>query len=286
MGRAQNLCAAIIVIKVSHELELKLELPPERAPPLARVPKFLGKDLAGPRRIEELESLYLDTAQGKLREHGISLRIRRNGSKNLQTIKWIKDSDLFDRGESETEIRGKRPDWKAARTAIGPLLTKKLRRSVKPLFKTKVRRTIYPVATEAAKIELAVDYGSIDVGGRSEPIRELELELKSGQSSELFRVARELSKAIPARLCLKSKAERAYELLNGGTPAVVKAGDIALSAGTEVAQAFRVIARSCLVQIVGNEAGVKAGNSEALHQIRIGMRRLRAAMSFFSRIVA
>src|SRR5205807_4790250 len=60
----------------------------------------------------------------------------------------------------------------------------------------------------------------------------------------------------------------------------------ALSAGTEVVQAFRVIARSCLVQIVGNEAGVKAGNSEALHQIRIGMRRLRAAMSFFSRIVA
>jgi inorganic triphosphatase YgiF len=166
------------------------------------------------------------------------------------------------------------------------LLSKKLRRSLKPLFKTKVRRTIYPVATGAAEIELAIDDGSIHAGRRSAPIRELELELKRGQSSELFRVARELSSAIPGRLTLKSKAEKGYELLNGKAPVAVKAGEIELYPGTNAAEVFRIIARSCLAQILANEAGVRSRDSEALHQIRIGLRRLRAATSFCSNIVA
>jgi inorganic triphosphatase YgiF len=272
---------------VSYERELKLELQPASAATLARIPRVLGGDLAGPRRTERIESLYFDTPGRTLREHGISLRIRRNGKRRLQTIKWLENSALFDRGESETEISGKEPDWKAARrTAIAPLLSKKLRRSAKPLFRTNVRRTIYPIATETAEIELAVDSGSIDANGRSERIRELELELKAGQSTELFRIARELSKAIPARLRLRSKAERGYELLNGAAPAIVKAAEIPLPAGTSSADAFRIIARSCLAQIIGNEAGVVDGNPEALHQIRIGLRRLRAAASMFSEIVA
>src|SRR5262249_18029126 len=234
-----------------------------------------------------LDSVYFDTPGRTLREHGISLRIRGNGKQRLQTIKWLERSKLFDRGESETEVSGKGPDWKAARrTAIAPLLSKKLRRSANPLFKPRARRTIYPIATETATIELALDSGSIAANGRSERIRELELELKSGEPAELFRIARELSKTIPARLCLRSKAERGYELLNGASPAVVKAAEIELSSSTSTADAFRIIARSCLAQIVGNEPGAEAGNPEALHQIRIGLRRLRATASLFSEIVA
>jgi triphosphatase len=264
-----------------------LELQPESMPGPTRVPRLLGKDLVGPQRVEELESLYFDTPGGMLRENGVSLRIRRDGKRSLQTIKWLRQSALFDRGQSETDISSKGPDWKAARgTALEPLLSKKLRRSLKPLFKTKVRRTIYPVATEAAEIELAIDDGSIHAGRRSAPIRELELELKRGQSSELFRVARELSKAIPVHLSFKSKAERGYELLNMGAPVAVKARAVELFPGTGVPEAFRIIARSCLAQILANEAGVKSRDSEALHQIRIGLRRLRAAISFFSDIVA
>ena len=271
---------------MSHEFELKMELP-AGTPALARIPRLIGREIAGRRRVQELESLYFDTAHGKLRAHGVSLRIRRIGKRRVQTIKWLKRSALFDRGQSETEISGKGPDWQAVRgTALEPLAGKKLRRSLKPLFKTKVRRTIYPVATEAATIELAIDSGSIDAGGRSEPIRELELELKHGSPSELFRVARELSRAIPARLSLKSKAERGYALLNGGAPAAVKAGEIELAAGTSLDEAFRIVARSCLTQIVENEPGVLVKDPEAVHQIRIGLRRLRAGISFFSELTA
>jgi triphosphatase len=62
--------------------------------------------------------------------------------------------------------------------------------------------------------------------------------------------------------------------------------EIGLYPGTSAAEAFRIIARSCLAQIVANEAGVRSRDTEALHQIRIGLRRLRAATSFCSDIVA
>src|SRR5262249_20839611 len=175
-----------MVTKVSHELELKFELHPDKISGGRRIPRLLGKDLGGPQRVEELESLYFDTPGEKLRENGVSLRIRRDGKRSVQTT------------------------------------------------------------------------GSIHAGRRSAPIRELELELKRGQSSELFRVARELSSAIPGRLTLKSKAEKGYELRNGRTPVAVKAREVELYPGASVAEAFRIIARSCLTQIVVNEAGVKS----------------------------
>jgi inorganic triphosphatase YgiF len=274
-----------IVIKVSHELELKLELQPKGMRRLIRAAEL--KDAAGHKRVENLVSTYFDTDNEKLRDRGISLRVRRNGKRYLQTIKWLSGSAWFDRGESESEIKGDKPDWKAARgTPLEALLSARARRSLKPRFQTRVRRTTYPIARAGAEIQLAVDDGAIRAGRRSAPIRELELELKRGDPSELFRFARDLARSVPVRLALKSKAERGYVLLNGGVPVAVKAREIELHAGTGVAEAFRIIARACLAQIVGNEAGVQSRDSEALHQIRVGLRRLRAAISFYSEIVA
>jgi len=272
---------------VSHELELKLELQPKSVRRLERSLGLFAKGVAESKQVKTLVSTYFDTDKRKLRNHGISLRTRREGTRHLQTIKWTTRSAVFDRGQSETQIDGNEPDWQAARgTALEPLLSKSLRRSLKPLFQTRVRRTIYPIVTQAAEIELSVDDGSIRAGRRSAPIRELELELKRGESSELFRFARDLARNVPVRLALKSKAERGYELLNGAFPVAVKARGIELHAGTNVAEAFRVVARACLAQIIANEAGVQSRDSEALHQIRVGLRRLRAAISFFSDIVS
>ncbi len=137
---------------MSHELELKLKLQPESMPGPTRVPRLLGKELNGSQRVEELESLYFDTPEEKLRKNGVSLRIRRDGKRSLQTIKWLKQSDLFERGQSETEISGKTPDWKAARgTALEPLLSKKLRRSLKPLFKTKAHKRKTPTVQSGSR---------------------------------------------------------------------------------------------------------------------------------------
>lgn len=43
--------------------------------------------------------------------------------------------------------------------------------------------------------------------------------------------------------------------------------------------AFEAIAHDCLLQIRGNVPGVLAGDSECLHQMRVGVRRLRALLA-------
>jgi CHAD domain-containing protein len=50
--------------------------------------------------------------------------------------------------------------------------------------------------------------------------------------------------------------------------------------------AFRVVARRCLADLIANHAATCIGDAEALHQMRVALARLGAAISFFSPMVA
>jgi CHAD domain-containing protein len=50
--------------------------------------------------------------------------------------------------------------------------------------------------------------------------------------------------------------------------------------------AFRVVARRCVADFTANHAATCRGDAEALHQMRVSLARLRAAISFFSPMVA
>lgn len=60
---------------------------------------------------------------------------------------------------------------------------------------------------------------------------------------------------------------------------------IALKRGATSAQALAIVATSCLRQIAQNERGIRDGSAEAVHQMRIGLRRLRAAVSIFKDVL-
>ncbi len=61
--------------------------------------------------------------------------------------------------------------------------------------------------------------------------------------------------------------------------AAVKAEPIVLDREGDAADAFRIIARACMRQFLLNEALLEHGDVEALHQARVGLRRLRSAFS-------
>ena len=121
-------------------------------------------------------------------------------------------------------------------------------------------------------------------GERSSPICELELELKKGERAELFKVAHDVAKLAPARLVMRSKADRGYELLDGKEPDATS-GHPDTVAGTSSAEAFQRIGRACLRQVADNEHAVRVGDAEGVHQMRVGLRRLRAAISLFSSLL-
>ena len=227
-------------------------------------------------------SVYFDTDRQKLRKKGLMLRVRREGRHYTQTIKATGNGANFERDEWEAEIAGNEPDLDQANgTGLEALLTRKLGRRLKPIFETRVRRTVYPLVKNGHAIALTVDRGTIETGKRSLPLCEIELELERGNAADLFDVAHELTQALPAQLAVKSKSERGYEILDGKQELPVKAASIDLPASMRARDAFKRIGFACLKQVINNEPSLIRGNPEGVHQMRVGLRRLRAAMSLF-----
>jgi triphosphatase len=154
-----------------------------------------------------------------------------------------------------------------------------------PVFETRVRRTGGPVRRNGSRIEVALDEGEIWAGGRSAPISEVELELKRGDADEAFELARELGKHAPVKLALNSKSQRGYDLRRNKPIEAARAEKIELRDGMSPVEAFLVIGHSILRHIAANESAVRKLDSEGVHQMRVGLRRLRAAMALFKKLL-
>jgi inorganic triphosphatase YgiF len=95
------------------EVELKLAVDPDDVERLE--PHPLLRHASKPRR---LVSTYFDTADHRLRKAGLSLRIRTDGGRNVQTVKLANGAaaGLFARGEWEREVAASTLDLTASRT--------------------------------------------------------------------------------------------------------------------------------------------------------------------------
>jgi triphosphatase len=268
------------------EIELKLRVAPEDIAVLRNHPHFAGA-LHDPTH-ETLDSVYFDSDDRFLRDHGLTLRVRHIGEKRIQTIKTASQgSDCFERSEWEQAIEGDQPDLTGVMdTALGPILTDDVRNTLKPVFETRIERTAYHLNGNDTDIAMAVDEGQIVATDSSCPISEIELELKHGNPAELFKIARAISDIVPAQLDVKSKSERGYELIEKTPVAAERASDPELSAGMSTGRAFTLIGRACLRHLVANEPATIRRDAEALHQMRVALRRLRAAISLFSDAVS
>ena len=268
----------------AKEVELKLVLDPSIT--RAETHRILRSVVATSGETRRLRSRYFDTSRQALRKHGRTLRVRQDGARRVQTLKAGIDGGIFERGEWESEVAGEAPDLDAlpnpdlARDLadLGPL---------QPVFETDVQRTVWDIRRGRAQIELAYDEGRVAADGRSDPIREIELELKAGTPMELFRLASTMATAGPVRIGVRSKSERGYGLLERRPERAEKAGKLVLDRGMDAGAAFRAIAWSCLRHFRLNEAILLARQDvEALHQARVAVRRLRSAFTLFKPVIA
>lgn len=267
-----------------REFELKLEFDPADRAGIEAHPLLA----ASHQEKETLISVYYDTSDLVLQKARVALRVRKKGAHYVQAIKAMNGTaQLFERPEWEHEIAGEEPDLSlAAGTALEPLLDERVRSELRPVFRTRVERVVYRLPSNGSDVEVAVDEGEIEAAHRWHPVHEVELELKHGDPAELFRLARCLAAVIPLRLAVKTKSERGYELVEDAVQPFEKAARVELDKDASSSQAFRAIAQNCLRQIIGNEPGMCAGEVEALHQMRVGLRRLRAAIAVFAKMVA
>lgn len=275
------------------EIELKLSLDPADAASFRRHPLLKQHACAKPRS-QQLTTIYFDTPDLYLRRHRAALRVRRVGPAWLQTLKGGGQvaAGLHQREEWESGVDGPHPDLAALRDLVGRsawakvLSASGLAERLIPIFTTRFRRTIWPLRlADGAEVELALDQGLVQHGTARVPISEVELELKSGAPSCLFDFALAIQKTVPLRVGNISKAERGYALYAPQPSPTINAAPLAFPRTLTVEQGFQAIIGNCLEQVQANEAGVGLGvDPENVHQMRIGLRRLRCALRLFDEI--
>ncbi|HTU09916.1 MAG TPA: CHAD domain-containing protein [Allosphingosinicella sp.] len=266
---------------MSDEVELKFDLAAADVAALKACPALAGAAPA----LTEAETAYFDTKDGIVRRAGYSLRVRRAGGRHIQAVKHkpAGAAGLFVRKEWETEVPGFKLDEAAlAKTQLQKVLDAEQAGPLKLQVRSSFRRTIWLVTRKDSVIEVVLDEGKVLAGKAETPLCELELELKSGKPRALFALAGEIGAALPLRLGVLSKAERAYALADRTLGQPAKADMVALAVPVSEGAAFRAVAQSCLRHYRLNEIVLlERREAAALHQARIALRRLRSALSLF-----
>ncbi|MDM0011318.1 CYTH and CHAD domain-containing protein [Variovorax sp. J22P168] len=244
-----------------------------------------------------LRARYYDTEDGALAARHVVLRVRKEDGAWIQTAKAPGELPV-ERLEHNVELApvraGQQPAPRIDRhhgTPVGERIAEALREAghtdagaepvLVPLYGTDVWRTMREMRSGDALVELAFDLGEVHSGERAQPLCELEIELKHGSASAMLELARRWRGRYGLWLDTVSKSARGERLARGeafGPP--VKASAPRLAEGAGGTQIFRAVLDSCLAQMLPNASEIAAGSPdpEHVHQLRVGIRRLRTAL--------
>jgi inorganic triphosphatase YgiF len=184
-------------------------------------------------------------------------------------------------------------------------------------YETDVQRIFRQTRTDLGVVEIALDTGLLRAGSVELPISEIEFELKRGQLDAVFALGKKWQQAHGLILDARSKSERGdrLALLNAELKTISEqkkerqessrrqaisqfwaartAENITLHPKIDAQAALAAVSAECLDQIIRNAAILaevdtadvyQAGGAEHTHQLRVGIRRLRSAWSFFNGI--
>ncbi len=266
-----------------REVEIKLECPPDLCSSLFNL-ELLAAAIVRP-RAQRLVATYFDTPGDALAHAGISVRLRKNGARRTLTVKWpLRESDAFSRGEAEAPFSEAEPDVGVFGQEIVECVKAATRgEKLVPRFETRVRRRAAELRLGASCVEIALDEGDIIAGENRVRISECELELKDGDPAALFSLAAQLTRA-GLRLNPASKSQRGSLLARGEKPSEVRAVAPRLDGSASVEDAMNAVIRNALVQFIDNwPALLDAELPESVHQMRVALRRLRAALALFEK---
>jgi triphosphatase len=278
-----------------HEIELKFQVSPaQRGAVDAAVVGRTGRTgrTAAMRTRTRLQAAYHDTPERTLAQAGLALRMRREGRRWVQTLKGATDDGMtrlehnVPRGSTaamppiDVALHAGTPAGAALQACLAntpaPALTE--------VYRTDVLRRTRALRTPHGRVELALDTGRINAGERHAVVLELEIELLTGSPRAVLDTARAWLPRFGLWLDVRSKAERGDLLARGLTIAPARpAADVKLAPQMTAAMARQTVLRSCADQILANASQVASGEhaSEHVHQLRVGLRRLRSALQLF-----
>lgn len=252
-------------------------------------------DALGRRRLRQsaLSAIYFDTPDRLLSRHRFALRLRNEDGRWVQTLKG-RNGGADDRLEHAVPVAAEGASAPALdldrhrHSKVGRALRALLKRHDRPALeescRTEVLRLRRVLRSHGAVVEWALDEGELTAAGRSQPISELELELKGGDAAGLHALAHDWEALHGLWIDPVSKSQRGALLHEGAAfNPPVKAGRAPWRAKDARAMSgaalLRTTVAACLAQILPNAGEIARGSRdpEHVHQLRVGLRRLRSA---------
>jgi CHAD domain-containing protein len=238
--------------------------------------------------VKELNDTYFDTAGFHVNCAGYTCRVRRKGASAELTLKGMAAASegMRSRRELTEMLESPATSPLAAPGPCGVILRAVVgRNALVPIFSLQTRREIFNLSDEAGVLaEIAVDETAIPVG-EDRPVRLSRVEIEVDPAD--IERARPFVTALVAANRLTEAGTSKFEsaLIATGLSVPTVGGDLGpttvtpeMSAG-EVAYA---VLRKQFTALRANEPGTRLGEDiEALHDMRVASRRLRAAMAAF-----
>jgi inorganic triphosphatase YgiF len=278
---------------VASEVEAKLIV--RNASDLSALAQLslLGPFSFHPLHAVRLHSVYLDTPERILAHHGVALRARRQQRRWEMTAKWFGRvvGDVHERPELTVPLRAapRAPflvEDETMRLHLGALCAG---RPLEPILLTDIHRRRVQVRRRDASAEtpplaeMALDRVQLKHPHRTgvaDRYLELEIELVDGDRNDLRRLAEMLRRAFDLRPSPESKFSRGLRLYYDLDPSLQREAPVAAAEPLEIA-GRKIVARH-LRALRANDPGTRLGaDPEALHDMRVASRRLRAALRTF-----
>ena len=277
------------------EIELKFQVP--EASRRAVEAAVAGGDS----RRTHLRAIYFDTPDRRLAAKGLALRLRKEGRRWVQTLKGA-GPNAMQRLEHNVPLVGalaapvgavpgvdalRHAGTPAGESLLAALAVGKGEDAPPQLaaqYRTDIWRRTRTLRATGGTVELAFDTGEIVAGDRRRQVCELEIELVRGRPSAVIDVARRWVQRHGLWLDVCSKAERGDRLaLDRAIGPAIKAEAVQLGRQMSADAALHAVVANCLQQILPNASEVADGrcSDEHVHQLRVGLRRLRSALRLF-----
>jgi len=239
-----------------------------------------------------LGNIYFDTPDNWLRQHDIGLRIRRFDDVYVQTVKTAGRvvAGLHQRPEFNAEHSSNEPDLSLHPADIWPQgrEIEALQAELNPLFSTNFTREQWLIGMpDGSQVEVAFDQGFVVSGEKEDPICEVELELKSGQTDALFTLARQFCDTGGMRLGNLSKAARGYRLASDYQGDEVKLMSLVNTTNQDTVE-------SCLINSLEHALShwhyheqiyTERDSIPALHEISNSIHLIRQVLSIYGGVV-
>jgi CHAD domain-containing protein len=235
-------------------------------------------------------SLYLDTPDGVMGKLGFGFGVRRRG-----------DTTLNDSREALRRFARNLPmqnGWTTFRHALSVaaptdarkiqnvLRSSEVRRRLTVVFQSEAKRSFWswPIVGENADITLEQ---ARMVNGATAELALVTLVYPSGLSSPIHAFLAAISAKVPLRMTGETLALGAYRLAGHREIALPSFFLPRLHPDMAAGEAFQAIARAALDQFLLAKLRVQLWrDSEGVHQSRVALRRLSAAISLFSSLVS